>query len=68
MTGKNAVQGMKESEDSDKHKRTCDFITVARKNTGGRVDKSLVLQTEEDIKYWHDVLRRIVAVVRSIAI
>ena len=53
---------MKEHENSDEH-RSALATLIARKNDGGRVDKSLVLQTEEEIKYWDKVLRRIVAVV-----
>ena len=47
---KNAVQRMKEHEDSDEH-RSAVVTLLARKNAVGRVDKSLVLQTEEEIKY-----------------
>ena len=63
---KNAVHRMKEHENSDEH-RSALATLLARKNAGGRVDKSLVLQTEEEIKYWHEVLRCIVAVVRSLS-
>ena len=62
----NAGQRMKEHEISDDHRSACATL-LARKNVGGRVDKSLVFQTEEEIKYWHEVLRRIVAVVRSLS-
>ena len=57
---------MKDHENSDEH-RSALATLIARKNDGGRVDKSLVLQTEEEIKYWHEVSRRIVAVVRSLS-
>lgn len=56
---------MKEHENSNDHRSLC-AILLARKNAGGRVDKRLVLQMEEEIKYWHEVLRRVVAVVRSL--
>ena len=62
---KTTVQRMKEHENSEEHRSA--FATLSRKNDGGRVDKSLVLQTEEEIKYWHEVSRRIVAVVRSLS-
>ncbi|XP_046746414.1 zinc finger MYM-type protein 5-like [Diprion similis] len=52
---KNAGQRMKEPENSDDHRSACATL-LARKDTAGRVDKSLVLQTEEEIKYWHEVL------------
>ncbi|XP_035228387.1 uncharacterized protein LOC118200537 [Stegodyphus dumicola] len=57
---------MKEHENSDEH-RSALVTLLARKNAGGRVVKSLVLQTEEEIKYWHEVLRRILAIVRSVS-
>ena len=45
---------MKEHDNSDEH-RSALATLIARKNDGGRVDKSLVLQTEEEIKYWDKV-------------
>ena len=63
---KNAGQRMKEHEISNNHRSACATL-LARKNVGGRVDKSLVFRTEEEIQYWHEVLRHIVAVVRSLS-
>ena len=57
---------MKEHEISGDHRSACATL-LARKNVYGRVDMSLVFQTEEEIKYWHEVLRHIVAVVRSLS-
>ncbi|GLV33221.1 hypothetical protein CBL_08389 [Carabus blaptoides fortunei] len=53
---------MKKHENSDEHRSALTTL-LARKNADGRVDRSLFLQTEEEIKYWHEVLRRIAAVV-----
>lgn len=57
---------MKEHENSDEHRSSC-AILLARKNASGRVDESLVLQIEVKIKYWHEVSRRIIAVMKSLA-
>lgn len=61
---KNAGQRMKEHENSDDHRSACRILMV-RKNAG--VEKRLVLQMEEEIKYWHEILRRVVPVVRSLS-
>lgn len=63
---KNTGQRMKEHENSDDHRSACAKL-LARKNAGGRIEERLVLQMEEEIKYWHEVLRRVVAVVRSLS-
>lgn len=63
---KNAVQRMKEHENSDEH-RSAHATLLVRKNAASRVDKSVILQTDEEIKYWHEVLKRVVAVVRSLS-
>ncbi|KAL4082431.1 hypothetical protein QTP88_029898 [Uroleucon formosanum] len=59
-------QRMKEHENSDDHRSACAKL-LARKNAGGRIEERLVLQMEEEIKYWHEVLRRVVAIVRSLS-
>ena len=63
---KKAIQVMKEHANSDEHRSGLATL-IARKNDDGRVDKDLVLQTEEEIKYLDKVLRRIVAVVSSLS-
>ena len=39
---------------------------LARTNTAERIDRALLLQTEEEINYWREVLKRIVATVKSL--
>ncbi|XP_050521721.1 zinc finger MYM-type protein 1-like [Daktulosphaira vitifoliae] len=58
---------MKEHENSDDHRYACAKL-LARKNASGRVYKGLVIQMEEEIKYWQEILRRVMAVVRSLAV
>ena len=38
-----------------------------RINTAGRIDSQLLIQVQDEISYWRNVLKRVVAVVRSLA-
>ncbi|GLV33223.1 hypothetical protein CBL_08391 [Carabus blaptoides fortunei] len=43
-----------EHENSDEHRSALTTL-LPRKNADGRVDRNLFLQTEEEIKYWHEI-------------
>lgn len=64
---KNASQTFKEHENSSHHRKAA-INLLLRAKTCNRVDTKLVSQIENEMKYWRDVLRRVVATVRSLAI
>jgi hypothetical protein len=56
---------MKEHENSLEHK-SATSTRLERTQTGGRIDAALVPQAEEEIQYWKNVLKRVVATVKSL--
>ncbi|XP_050065343.1 zinc finger MYM-type protein 1-like [Aphis gossypii] len=52
-------------ENSKTHKN-CVLIMKKRGDLHQRIDKQIVLQIENDVKYWKDVLCRVTAVVKSL--
>jgi hypothetical protein len=63
---KNANARISDHENSSEH-RSCIMALKQRGNVLGRIDTKLVVQIENEIKYWRDVLKRVVAVVKSLA-
>lgn len=63
---KHVPQRFEEHENSDSHKN-CVIRLRDRGNTKGRVDKSLIEQLEAEIRYWRNVLARVVATVKMLA-
>ncbi|CAM2104914.1 unnamed protein product [Caretta caretta] len=63
---KNISARLWEHENPTEHK-TCVLTMVKRGEISGRTDMNLKFQMEEDIIYWRNVLKRIVAVVKKLS-
>lgn len=63
---KNAHQRLSKHEHSNEH-RTCVTSFKVRSEVLGLVDTRLALQMEDEIGYWRNVLKRVVAVVKALA-
>lgn len=63
---KNAQSRFKQHECSTNHKQS--LITMkTRANLSNRIDKKLFSQLEDEISYWKNILRRVVAVIKSLS-
>jgi hypothetical protein len=63
---KNAQSRFKQHECSTNHEQS--LITMkTRANLSNRIDKKLFSQLEDEIFYWKNILRRIVAVIKSLS-
>ncbi|KAE9524446.1 hypothetical protein AGLY_015167 [Aphis glycines] len=63
---KNAQSRFKQHECSINHKQS--LITMKTKaNLSNRIDKKLFSQLEDEISYWKNILRRVVAVIKSLS-
>ncbi|XP_041432322.1 zinc finger MYM-type protein 1-like [Xenopus laevis] len=60
---KNAAARLREHENSPDH-RKCVFIFTDRANPECRIDRALIEQEVHEQKYWREVLRRVVDVVK----
>jgi len=63
---KKCEEKLRQHENSINHKN-CVIKMKYRGNKLGRIDSQLILQVETEIKYWKEVLTRIVAVVKSLS-
>lgn len=63
---KNASVRLESHENSGEHK-TCVLTLQRRSNIIGRVDHELAAQLLEELTYWREVLKRVVATVKSLA-
>nr|XP_012145950.1 PREDICTED: uncharacterized protein LOC105663174 [Megachile rotundata] len=63
---KNASIRLESHENSCEHK-TCVLALQRRSDIVGRVDHELVAQFQEELTYWREVLKRVVATVKSLA-
>ena len=63
---KHANQRVIEHENSQSH-RDCVLMFKRRSNEQCRIDKHLLSQLEEEVKYWRCVLQRVVAVVKKLS-
>jgi hypothetical protein len=63
---KNGSQRMTEHEKCDDH-MACIVAFKRRGNVHGRVETHLLVQMEEEIAYWRNVLQRVVAVIKSLS-
>jgi len=63
---KKCKEKLSQHENSINHKN-CVIKMKNRGNKLGRIDSQLILQVETEIKYWKEVLTRIVAVVKSLS-
>lgn len=63
---KNASIGLESHENSCEHK-TCVLTLLRRSNIVGRIDHELAAQFLEELTYWREVLKRVVATVKSLA-
>lgn len=57
---------LKSHENSSDHK-SCVLVMKRRMTTAGRIDSQIMIQLEDEKSYWRNVLKRVVAVVRSLA-
>lgn len=57
---------LSQHENSINHKN-CVIKMKLRGNKLGRIDSQIILQVETEIKYWKEVLTRIIAVVKSLS-
>lgn len=64
---KNVHKRLKEHENSFEH-RSAATLLLERSRVEGKVNKALLIQTEKEIDYWRNILKRVVAVIRSLAI
>ncbi|XP_025205923.1 zinc finger MYM-type protein 1-like [Melanaphis sacchari] len=64
---KNAVRKLNEHENSIPHK-TSTVALIERGKTAGKINQEIVLQLEQETNYWRNILKRIVATVRSLVI
>lgn len=63
---KNAQSRFKQHECSTNHRQS--LITMkTRANLSNRIDKKLFSQLEDEISYWKNILRRVVAVIKSLS-
>lgn len=63
---KHAERAISRHEKSEHHLEAIRAF-LARSNSKGCVDSELVKQSESAIKYWHDVLKRVVVVIKLLA-
>ncbi|KAL4710117.1 hypothetical protein ACJJTC_016519 [Scirpophaga incertulas] len=63
---KNASIRLESHENSCEHK-TCVLVLQRRSDSDGRIDHELVAQYQEELTYWREVLKRVVATVKSLA-
>lgn len=63
---KHGQDHLQSHENSSDHK-SCILVMKRRMTSAGRVDSQLLSQVEDEISYWRNVLKRVVAVVRSLA-
>jgi len=64
---KNAVRKLNEHGNSIPHK-TSTVALIERENTAGKINQEIVLQLEQETNYWRNILKIIVATVRSLVI
>ncbi|XP_060836474.1 zinc finger MYM-type protein 1-like [Rhopalosiphum padi] len=64
---KNAVRKLNDHENSIPHK-TSTVALIERGKTAGKINQEIVLQLEQETNYWRNILKRIVATVRSLVI
>lgn len=64
---KNAVRKLNEHENSIPLK-TSTVALIERGKTVGKINQEIVLKLEQETKYWRNILKRIVATVRSLVI
>lgn len=63
---KNVFKRTEEHENSKLHK-TCVYNFLCLQNQPGRIDYQIVRQLQEEISYWRNVLKRVVAIVKSLS-
>lgn len=63
---KNAGIRMSQHENSEKH-QTCLKTLKDRASALGRIDKTLLAEYDREVVYWKNVLKRVVAVIKSLA-
>ena len=63
---KHAERAISRHEKSEHHLEAVQAL-LARSNSKGRIDSELVKQSENAIRYWRDVLKRVVVVIKLLA-
>lgn len=63
---KHARTRLAEHENSAGH-LDCVLAYKRRSDEAGRIDKQLLIQSKEEVKYWKNVLQRVVAVIKKLA-
>lgn len=64
---KHARTRLAEHENSAGH-LDCVLAYKRRSDEEGRIDKQLLIQSKEEVKYWKNVLQRVVAVIKKTSI
>lgn len=73
FNGKNGFNDWKHAgvrvgeHENSKHHKKCMLTLKQRSDTKNRIDHDLVIQTETEISYWRNVLRRVVAATKALA-
>ncbi|XP_025200593.1 zinc finger MYM-type protein 1-like [Melanaphis sacchari] len=65
MDWRNVIKIVKQHEVSKEH-TNCQIVFLRRSNNIGRIDSDLCIQINNEIDYWKNVLKRVIAVIKKL--